>query len=148
MFSTCSELTPRAPSPAGRLERFMHPHNWCILETWILVHYSPEFWYILFWLKIFERWQKMQFCLPLYRWYQFQNTFDDIFAFDSTRLDKTISYKVICTVYTVHALLVKRIFSLLNFRRKNSFQPRLQLLQRDIINQLRDDLFGLDWWIS
>merc|ERR1719234_981905 len=25
MFSTCSELTPRAPSPAGRLERFMHP---------------------------------------------------------------------------------------------------------------------------
>ena len=25
MFSTCSELTPRAPSPAGRLERLMQP---------------------------------------------------------------------------------------------------------------------------
>ena len=25
MFSTCSELTPRTPSPAGRLEQFMHP---------------------------------------------------------------------------------------------------------------------------
>ena len=25
MFSTCSELTPRAPSPAGRMEQFMQP---------------------------------------------------------------------------------------------------------------------------
>ena len=25
MFSTCSELTPRAPIPDGRMERFMHP---------------------------------------------------------------------------------------------------------------------------
>ena len=27
MFSTCSELTPRAPSPAGRMEQFMQPCN-------------------------------------------------------------------------------------------------------------------------
>ena len=27
MFSTCSELTPRAPIPDGRMDRFMHP--WC-----------------------------------------------------------------------------------------------------------------------
>ena len=27
MFSMCSELTPRAPIPDGRMERFMHPCN-------------------------------------------------------------------------------------------------------------------------
>ena len=32
MFSTCSELTPRAPIPDGRMERIMHP-CWCVSMT-------------------------------------------------------------------------------------------------------------------
>ena len=45
MFSTCSELTPRAPIPDGRMERFMHPctecvilHKKCNLTHGILLH--------------------------------------------------------------------------------------------------------------
>ena len=42
MFSTCSELTPRAPIPDGRMERFMHPWSedadWC----WVNVVCSTE----------------------------------------------------------------------------------------------------------
>ena len=28
MFSTCSELTPRAPIPDGRMAQFMQPWSW------------------------------------------------------------------------------------------------------------------------
>ena len=36
MFSTCSELTPRAPILDGRIERFMHPSPTLILFSVIL----------------------------------------------------------------------------------------------------------------
>ena len=52
MFSTCSELTPRAPSPAGRLERFMHPciqiSSWSASGVFIVLRLSP---FSLFWIS-------------------------------------------------------------------------------------------------
>ena len=43
MFSTCFELTPRAPIPDGRMERFMHP----CFALWHIVAYCYALWNIV-----------------------------------------------------------------------------------------------------
>ena len=42
-YSTCSELTPRAPIPDGRMERFMHP----CFALWHIVAYCYALWNIV-----------------------------------------------------------------------------------------------------
>ena len=45
MFSTCSELTPRAPIPDGRMERIMQPcHTYpCLQQSLRIERYKRKF---------------------------------------------------------------------------------------------------------
>ena len=75
MFSTCSELTPRAPIPDGRMAQFMQPclSMWaiwgsqqpfsCVFQVFTVDQIRPILQFFYFWsdmiFKLIDRWSEM-----------------------------------------------------------------------------------------